>query len=640
MENTIVTKKDCGPDKILNVKTNRCLKKKKTKKCGPGKFLNMKTNRCVKKKKTKRCGPGKFLNMKTNRCVKKKSIEIAPELRKFIQFVSHPKVSFFIIIFTSLHYKKLIFDSTVNVKNIYTLRLWEILNYRRILGISFSYILLYYQLYSSKSIDEKRIELFLITGSYALLLKYENAIKLFIETYLWSKLLGFLRKLFQQPEEEQQKEEEKEEQECECDCDQTQQPPDEPDIENPIRQIIKQMVKGIGSFFQNIVFFTGSKIFEAIKYISNQFLQMLKQIGSKMFEAIKYLFYQFFYYIFIQLPYYIFIYPFVLLYNSIFTKAEFKNLMKDIQNQVEEKIKETTAVQKENIVKIYQNVVKNVLQNPVKRDIVYQEAFPSKKTNLSDLVRGKPYEPVGNWNAKKAKQSLEHKPFFVGPDYFQEKILLPEMRKNKDLKLRPYIRKTKNTMGDEFYLIQYEKVKEYDSNDPDSKALTTEYDSNDPDSNPATKLDNYFLTDSYKHDKMLIIYESDKSQSSSMFLPSDQNFLHNMKEEIYGVQPTDPTGMKEIVTVVVPAKKGLYESFKANIDKLDEKLEDATKFFKDLPDSQTILVGLSGVLLTVTVGGMLYYIPYFEVPYAWDLLGGLKNVLQITIENPQDLLPK
>ena len=32
MENTIVTKKDCGPDKILNVKTNRCLKKKKNKK--------------------------------------------------------------------------------------------------------------------------------------------------------------------------------------------------------------------------------------------------------------------------------------------------------------------------------------------------------------------------------------------------------------------------------------------------------------------------------------------------------------------------------------------------------------------------------------------------------------------------------
>ena len=54
MENTIVTKKNCGPDKILNVKTNRCLKKKKTKKCGPGKFLNMKTNRCVKKKKNKK----------------------------------------------------------------------------------------------------------------------------------------------------------------------------------------------------------------------------------------------------------------------------------------------------------------------------------------------------------------------------------------------------------------------------------------------------------------------------------------------------------------------------------------------------------------------------------------------------------
>ena len=184
MKNTIKTKKDCGPDKILNMKTNRCVKKKKQKKCGPDKILNMETNRCIKN-----------------------SREIPQEIQKLIQFVSHPKVSFFIILFTSLHYKKLIFDSTVNLNNIYTLRLWEIFNYRRILGISFSYILLYYQLYSSKPIDEKRIELFLITGSYALLLKYEDAVKLFIETYLWSKLLDFLRKLFQQPTEEEQQEE-------------------------------------------------------------------------------------------------------------------------------------------------------------------------------------------------------------------------------------------------------------------------------------------------------------------------------------------------------------------------------------------------------------------------------------------------
>ena len=569
MKNTIKTKKDCGPDKILNMKTNRCVKKKKQKKCGPDKILNMETNRCIKN-----------------------SREIPQEIQKLIQFVSHPKVSFFIILFTSLHYKKLIFDSTVNLNNIYTLRLWEIFNYRRILGISFSYILLYYQLYSSKPIDEKRIELFLITGSYALLLKYEDAVKLFIETYLWSKLLDFLRKLFQQPtEEEEQQEEEKE---CECDCDQTQQPPDDsPNVENPIRQIINQMVKGIGNVLQNIVYSTGSKIVEGIKYLS----------------------YEISYYIFIKLPYYIFIYPFVFIYDSIFTKVEisdFQKLMKDIKNQVEEKIKQTKTVQKENLVKIYQTVLNNVLQDPVKRDIVYQEAFPSKKTNLSDLVQGKPYEPLGNWNAKKAKQSLEHKPFFVGPDYFQQKILLPAMKKNKNLKLRPYIRKTKNTLGDEFYLIQYEYVEENDPKDPD----TIKYP--------------FILSDSNYKDKMLVSYESDKSPQSSMFLPTDQKFLQNMNDEIYGVQPTDPVETKGILTVVVR----LNESFEKNIK---QKLDDAVKIFNDVPRTQLILTGLTAVLGIVTVGGMLYYdISTLEVPYVWDILNGLKDTLKITYyENPQ-----
>ena len=281
----------------------------------------------------------------------------------------------------------------------------------------------------------------------------------------------------------------------------------------------------------------------------------------------------------------------------------------------------------------------NVLQDPVKRDIVYQETFPSKKTDLSDLVQGKPYEPVGNWNAKKAKKSLERKPFFVGPDYFQQKILLPAMKKNKNLKLRPYIRKTKNTMGDEFYLIQYEIVKEYDPKDPDSKALTTEYDPNDPESNSndLTKLDNYFLTDSYDKDKMLVSYGSDKSQPSSILLPTDQNFLQDMNKEIYalyGVPPTDPAVMEGILTVVVPATKALYESFEKNIK---QKLDDAAKIFNNLPQTQLILTGLTAVLGIVTVGGMLYYdIPNLQVPYVWDILNGVKDTLQITYyENPQ-----
>ena len=605
MKTSLKTKKDCGPDKILNVKTNRCLKKKKTKKCGPDKFLNMKTNRCVKKKK---CGPDKILNIKTNRCVKN-SVEIPIELKKLIQFVSHPKVSFFIILFTSLHYKKLIFDSTVNVKNIYTLRLWEIFNYRRILAISFSYILLYYQLYSSKSIDEKRIELFLITGIYALLFKYEDAVKLFIETYIWSKILDFLRKLFQQPTEEEEEEEQKE-QECECDCDQTQPPDDNPDIKNPIRQIIKQIVKGIGNFLQNILYFTGSKIIEGIKYISYQ--------------------------IFITLPYYIFIYPFVQIYNYIFTNlkiSDFQQLMKDMKNKIEEKIKQTTdndanqntAVQKENVVKIYQTVMSNLLQDPVKRDIVYQETFPSKKTDLSDLVQGNPYLPVGDWNKKKAKQSLEYKPFFVGPDYFKEKVLLPALKKNNNLKLRPYVRKTKNTIGDEFYLIQYEKLEEYDSNDYNSN----DYDSNDYDSKAVTIYDsnkNNFLPDSYNKDKMLVSYESDKNQSSDMFLPTDESLLRTL----YDVPKTDPGMFNGIVTVVVPASKRVYETFKHTTPDIKEKLESGAKIFSQIPiGEKMIAAGLTVVLGVFTVAG-LFTVSNLDVPF-WDILNG---AFQISVENP------
>ena len=377
------------------------------------------------------------------------------------------------------------------------------------------------------------------------------------------------------------------------------------------------MVKGIGNVLQNIVYSTGSKIVEGIKYLS----------------------YQFSYYMFMKLPYYIFVHPVVLVYNSIFTKVEisdFQELMKDIKIQVEEKIKQTTTDQKENLVKIYQTVLNNVLQDPVKRDIVYQETFPSKKTDLSDLVQGKPYEPVGNWNAKKAKQSLERKPFFVGPDYFQQKILLPAMKKNKNLKLRPYIRKTKNTMGDEFYLIQYEIVKEYDPKDPDSKALTTEYDPNDPESNSndLTKLDNYFLTNSFDNDKMFVSYESNKGTPSSMLLPTENDEIYYINLLLYGVPPTDPAVKEGIITVVVPAVKGLYESFEKNIK---QKLDDAAKIFNNLPQTQLILTGLTAVLGIVTVGGMLYYdIPNLQVPYVWDILNGVKDTLQITYyENPQ-----
>ena len=72
----------CPPGKVINPKTNRCIKdKSQTQKktiCPPGKVINPKTNRCIKdksqtQKKTKTCPPGKVINPKTNRCIKDKS---------------------------------------------------------------------------------------------------------------------------------------------------------------------------------------------------------------------------------------------------------------------------------------------------------------------------------------------------------------------------------------------------------------------------------------------------------------------------------------------------------------------------------------------------------------------------------------
>jgi len=81
--------KICPPGKVLNPKTNRCIKNKIPlqieKICPPGKVLNTKTNRCIKIKKQissknkvplqieKICPPGKVLNPKTNRCIKIKN---------------------------------------------------------------------------------------------------------------------------------------------------------------------------------------------------------------------------------------------------------------------------------------------------------------------------------------------------------------------------------------------------------------------------------------------------------------------------------------------------------------------------------------------------------------------------------------
>lgn len=75
--------KQCPPGKVINPKTNRCVKDKSIKVkqvCPPGKTLNPITNRCnkvkinkVKTKKTRKddeCPDGKILNLLTNRCIK------------------------------------------------------------------------------------------------------------------------------------------------------------------------------------------------------------------------------------------------------------------------------------------------------------------------------------------------------------------------------------------------------------------------------------------------------------------------------------------------------------------------------------------------------------------------------------------
>ena len=77
--------KECPPGKVLNPDTGRCIKtkvlklviKKEPVICPPGKVLNSKTRQCVKdkiptrkiKKESKICPPGKVLNSKTGRCV-------------------------------------------------------------------------------------------------------------------------------------------------------------------------------------------------------------------------------------------------------------------------------------------------------------------------------------------------------------------------------------------------------------------------------------------------------------------------------------------------------------------------------------------------------------------------------------------
>jgi hypothetical protein len=83
--------KKCPAGKVLNPKTNRCIKvkpikNKSVKKCPVGKVLNPKTNRCIKaktikNKSIKKCPAGKVLNPKTNRCIKakNKSIKKCPD---------------------------------------------------------------------------------------------------------------------------------------------------------------------------------------------------------------------------------------------------------------------------------------------------------------------------------------------------------------------------------------------------------------------------------------------------------------------------------------------------------------------------------------------------------------------------------
>ena len=72
-----------------------------TKECPPGKVLNPKTNRCIKEKPE--CPPGKVLNPKTKRCIKEKPIkpgkmsDLPPDIKntspkiKVAAKAAHPK---------------------------------------------------------------------------------------------------------------------------------------------------------------------------------------------------------------------------------------------------------------------------------------------------------------------------------------------------------------------------------------------------------------------------------------------------------------------------------------------------------------------------------------------------------------------
>ena len=58
--------KQCPDGKILNTKTNRCIKIKEIKKCPDGKILNTKTNRCIKIKNDNKINKIDYIKMKTD----------------------------------------------------------------------------------------------------------------------------------------------------------------------------------------------------------------------------------------------------------------------------------------------------------------------------------------------------------------------------------------------------------------------------------------------------------------------------------------------------------------------------------------------------------------------------------------------
>ena len=58
--------KQCPDGKILNIKTNRCIKIKEIKKCPDGKILNTKTNRCIKIKNDNKINKIDYIKMKTD----------------------------------------------------------------------------------------------------------------------------------------------------------------------------------------------------------------------------------------------------------------------------------------------------------------------------------------------------------------------------------------------------------------------------------------------------------------------------------------------------------------------------------------------------------------------------------------------